>query len=50
MILGRDKKRVHQCSKQPVNVNANEFKPGKNAAAIAEVRIQEAAEANENEP
>ena len=43
-------KRVHQCSKQPVNVNANEFKPPRNAAAIAEVRIQEAAEANENEP
>ena len=33
-----------------VNANANEFKPTRNAAVIAEVQIQEAAEANENEP
>ena len=42
-------KTVHQCSKQPLNVNANEFKPRRNAAAIAEVRIRDAAEANKDE-
>ena len=30
-------KAVHQCSKQPLNVNASEFKPQRNAASIAEV-------------
>ena len=45
----RRQKTVHQCSKQPLNVNANEFKPRRNAAAIAEVRIRDAAEANKNE-
>ena len=38
-----------QCSKQPLNVNASEFKPRRNAAAIAEVRIRHAAEANKDE-
>ena len=42
-------KTVHQCSKQPLNVNANEFKPRRNTAAIAEIRIRDAAEANKNE-
>ena len=42
-------KTVHQCSKQSLNVNASEFKPRRNAAAIAEVRIRGAAEANKNE-
>ena len=42
-------KTVHQCSKQPLNVNGNEFKPRRNAAAIAEVRIRDAAEGNKNE-
>ena len=40
---------VHQCCKQPLNVNANEFKLWRNAAAIAEVQIQDAAEANKDE-
>ena len=47
MILGRDTKTVHQCSKQPLNVNTNEFKPRRNAAAIAEVAAE--AKANKNE-
>ena len=42
-------KTVHQCSKQPLNVNGNEFKPRRNAAAIAEIRFQDAAETNKNE-
>ena len=42
-------KTVHQCSKQPLNVDANEFKPRRNAAAVAEVRIRDAAEVNKNE-
>ena len=42
-------KTVHQCSNQPVNVDASEFKPRRYAAAIAEVSIQDAAEANKNE-
>ena len=42
-------KTVHQCSKQPLNVNANEIKPRRNAAAISEIQIRDAAEANENE-
>ena len=42
-------KLVHQCSKQPLNANASEFKPRRNAAAIAEVRIRDAAEANKDE-
>ena len=42
-------KMVHQCSKPPLNVNASEFKPRRNAAAIAEVRIRDAAEANKDE-
>ena len=42
-------KMFHQCSKQPLNVNASEFKPRRNAAAIAEVRIRHAAEANKDE-
>ena len=42
-------KTVHQCSKQPLNVNVNEFKPRRNAAAIAKVQIREAAEANKHE-
>ena len=29
-------KTVHQCSKQPLNVNKSEFKPQRNAVAIAE--------------
>ena len=29
-------KTVHQCSKQPLNVNTSEFKPQRNAVAIAE--------------
>ena len=54
MILGRDTKTVHQCSKQPLNVNTNEFKPRRNAAAIAEVAAEakankNAAESNKNE-
>ena len=32
-------KTVHQCSKQPLTVNTNEFKPRRNAIAIAEVQI-----------
>ena len=40
---------VQQCCKQPLNVNANEFKPRRNAAVIAKVRIRDAAEANKNE-
>ena len=42
-------KTVHQCSKQPLNVNSNEFRPRRNAAGIAEVRIQDAAKANKKE-
>ena len=42
-------KTVHQCSMQPLNVNANEFKLRRNTAAIAEIRIQDAAEAHKNE-
>ena len=42
-------KTVHQCSKQPLNVNASEFKQRRNAAAIAEVRIWDPAEANKDE-
>ena len=33
----------------PLNVNINEFKPRRNAAAIAKVQIREAAEANKHE-
>ena len=32
-------KTVHQCSKQPLNLNASKFRPRRNAAAITEVRI-----------
>ena len=39
-------KTFHQCSKQPLNVNTNEFKPRRNAAARTEVRIRDAAETN----
>ena len=42
-------KTVHQCSKQPLNVNASELKPRRNAAATTEFRIREAAEVNKNE-
>ena len=42
-------KTVHQCSQQPLNVNASKFKPRRNATAIAEVRIRDAAEANKGE-
>ena len=42
-------KTVHKCSKQPLNVNAIKFKPRRNAAAIAEIRIRLAAEADKNE-
>ena len=35
-------KTVLQCSKQPLTVNTNDFKPRRNASAIAEVRIQQA--------
>ena len=35
-------KTVLQYSKQPQNVNANDFKPRRNASAIAEVQIQQA--------
>ena len=42
-------KTVYQCSKQPLNVNANEFKPRRNAAAIAKNAAKHAAEANKNE-
>ena len=45
---GKRPKTVHQCRKQPLNVNASEFKPRRNAAAIAEVQIHEAAEANKD--
>ena len=41
-------KTAHQCSKQPLNVNISEFKPRRNAAALAEVWIQDAAEAKKN--
>ena len=41
-------KKIYQCSKQPLNVNANEFKPRKNAATIADIQIRDAAEANKN--
>ena len=49
MILERDKKTFHQCSKQLLNVNASEIKPQRTAAAIAEIRIQDAAEASKHE-
>ena len=39
----KTQKTVHQWGKQPLNVNANEFKPRRNAAAIAEARIRDAA-------
>ena len=42
-------KTVHQCSKQPLSVNASEFKPRRNAAVIAEVRAPDADEANQDE-
>ena len=42
-------KTVHQCSKQPLNASTSKFKPRRNAAAIAEVRIWDAAEANKDE-
>ena len=42
-------KTVHQCSKQLLNVNANESKPRRNTPAIAEIQIRDAAEANKNE-
>ena len=42
-------KTVHQCSKQQLYVNASQFKPWRNAAAIVEVRIQDAAEVNKDE-
>ena len=48
-VTWKRQKTVHQCSKQPLNVNAREVKPRKNAAAIAEVRIRGTAEANKNE-
>ena len=41
-------KAVHQCSKQPLNVNASEFKPRRNAASIAEIRIRDAAEGSKD--
>ena len=43
MTLGRDKKQFIDAAS-----NANEFKPRRNAAAIAEVRIRDAAEASKN--
>ena len=42
-------KTVFQCSNQPLNVNANEFKQRRNAAAISEIRIGDATEANKDE-
>ena len=42
-------KTVYQCSKQPLNVNENEFKPRRNAAVIAKNAAKHAAEANKNE-
>ena len=48
MILGRQKT-VHQCSKQPLNVNASEFKSRRNTAEIAEARIRDTAEASKDE-
>ena len=48
-VTWKRQKAVHQCSKQPLNVNASEVKPRKNAAAIAEVRTRGTAEANKNE-
>ena len=42
-------KTVHQCRKQPLNVNASEFKPRRNAAAIPEVQIRDAAGMNKYE-
>ena len=45
----RQKKMVHQCSKQSLNINASEFKPLMNAAEIVEVRIRDGAESNKDE-
>ena len=42
-------KAVHQCSKQPLNINAFELRPQRNVAATAEVRIRDAAEVNKVE-
>ena len=42
-------KTVHQCSKQPLNLNASKFKPRRNAAEITEVRIWKGVEANIDE-
>ena len=42
-------KTVFQCSNQPLNVNASESKPRRNAAAIPEVQIGDAAQANKDE-
>ena len=39
----KTQKTIHQCGKQPLNVNTNKFKPRRNAVAIAEVRIRDAA-------
>ena len=35
----KKQKTVHQCSNQPLNINASEFKPRRNAAAITKFRI-----------
>ena len=35
----KTKKTVYRCTKQLLNVKASEFKPIRNASAIAEVRI-----------
>ena len=45
----RRQEAVHQCSKQPLNVNAREFKKQRNEVTIPEARIPEAAEANKDE-
>ena len=42
-------KTIFQCSNQPLNVNASESKPRRNAAAIPEVQIGDAAQANKDE-
>ena len=44
MILGRDKKAFHQCSKQPLMSTQESL----NHAAIAEVQIRDAAGANKD--
>ena len=41
-VAWKRQKTVHQCRNQPINVNASEFKPRRNAAAIAKFRITEA--------